>query len=96
MARHPRTVLGWNDKSFFMVVVDGRQPGLSMGMTYPELAEMMLNFGCTEAVNIDGGGSSTFWLGGKIMNSPSDGRERSIANGLIVVQKKKDDKIKIK
>ena len=75
------------------MVVDGRQPGLSMGMTYPELAELMLKFGCTEAVNIDGGGSSTFWLGGKTMNSPSDGRERSIANGLIVVQKKKKDKI---
>jgi len=94
LARHPRTVLGWNERSFYMVVVDGRQEGLSMGMTYPELAEMMLRFGCTEAVNIDGGGSSTFWLGGKIMNSPSDGRERSIANGLIVVQKKKE-KIKL-
>jgi len=89
-ARHPRTMLGWNDKYFFLVVVDGRQPGLSYGMTFAEQAQWMKDLGCTEALNIDGGGSSTFWLGGKIMNSPSDGRERSIANGLIVVQKKKE------
>ena len=87
--RHPRTALGWNDKYYFLVVVDGRQPGLSMGMTFPELAELMLSYGCQEAVNLDGGGSSTLWLGGKVMNSPSDGRERSIANGLIVMQKRK-------
>ena len=74
------------------MVVDGRQVDLSNGMTFAEQAKMMQDFGCTEALNIDGGGSSTFWLGGKIMNSPSDGRERSIANGLIVVQKKKEIK----
>jgi len=92
MARHPRTVLGWNDRFFYLVVVDGRQPGLSNGMTFAEQAQWMQKLGCTEALNIDGGGSSTFWLGGKIMNSPSDGRERSIANGLILVQKKKEIK----
>ncbi len=91
-ARHPRTMLGWNEKFFYLVVVDGRQPGLSNGMTFVEQAQWMKKLGCTEALNIDGGGSSTFWLGGKIMNSPSDGRERSIANGLIVVQKKKQIK----
>ena len=86
--RHPRTAIGWNDMSFFLLVVDGRQDGLSIGMTFPELAEFMLKLGCSEAMNLDGGGSSTFWLGGKIMNSPSDRRERRIANGLILLQKK--------
>ena len=56
-------------------------------MTLAEVAEFMLELGCSEAMNLDGGGSSTFWLDGEIMNSPSDKRERSIANGLILVQK---------
>ena len=86
--RHPRTAIGWNKEHFFMLVVDGRQIGLSIGMSYPQLAEFMLKLGCTEAMNLDGGGSSTFWLDGKIMNSPSDRRERSIANALILLQEK--------
>lgn len=85
--RHPRTAIGWNDKHFFLLVVDGRQKDLSIGMTLSELAEFMLKLECTEALNLDGGGSSTFWLNGKIMNSPSDGRERWIANGLVLLQK---------
>lgn len=85
LPRHPRTVLGWNDEHFFMVVVDGRQEPLSVGMTYPELAALMKRLGCTYAMNLDGGGSSTLWLDGHIMNSPSDGRERRVANSLIVV-----------
>lgn len=83
--RHPRTVVGWNDEQLVLAVVDGRQEGLSAGMTYPELASLMLELGCTHAMNLDGGGSSTLWLDGYIMNSPSDGRERRVANSLIVV-----------
>jgi len=83
--RHPRTAIGFNDGAFFLVVVDGRQPGLSVGMTFAELAELMQRLGCTEAMNLDGGGSSTFWLDGRVLNSPSDGRERSVSNGLVLV-----------
>ena len=89
--RHPRTALGWNDKSFFWVVVDGRQEKLSDGMTCDELAALMLELGCTEAMNLDGGGSSTLWLGGKVVNSPSDGRERRVANGLVLLRTPKKD-----
>ena len=89
--RHPRTVLGWNDKQFFLTVVDGRQESLSAGMTYPELASLMSGLGCTHAINLDGGGSSTLWLDGHIMNSPSDGHERRVANSLIVVSNKQDE-----
>jgi hypothetical protein len=85
--RHPRTMIGWNDKYFFFVVVDGRQEGLSKGMNCQEMAELMFKLGATEAMNIDGGGSSTFWLGGQILNSPSDGNERSVANGLVLLRK---------
>jgi hypothetical protein len=88
--RHPRTVLGWNNEHFFLMVVDGRQKSLSAGMTYPELAALMSRLGCTYAINLDGGGSSTLWLDGHIMNSPSDGRERRVANGLVVVSKEQN------
>ena len=84
--RHPRTAIGWNDDKYFLVVVDGRQKGLSVGMSFPELADLMKHLGCDHALNLDGGGSSTLWLDGKIMNSPSDGRPRRIANGLVVVE----------
>ncbi len=84
--RHPRTAFGWNKDQYFLVVVDGRQKDLSVGMTLPELADLMLNLGCTNALNLDGGGSSTLWLAGSIMNSPSDRQERRIANGLILLQ----------
>jgi exopolysaccharide biosynthesis protein len=87
--RHPRTAIGFNDEHFFLVVVDGRQEGLSVGMTLKELASLMLSLGCKEAMNLDGGGSSTFYLGGKVLNSPSDGRQRSIANGLVLLRREK-------
>ncbi|MCF7972263.1 MAG: phosphodiester glycosidase family protein, partial [Phycisphaerae bacterium] len=83
--RHPRTAIGWNARHYFLVVVDGRQEGLSVGMSLPELADLMVELKCTDAMNLDGGGSSTLWLAGHIMNSPSDRQERRIANGLILL-----------
>jgi exopolysaccharide biosynthesis protein len=88
-SRHPRTVISWNDKFMYWVVVDGRQADLSRGMSFHELAQLMIRLGCKEAINLDGGGSSTFWLGGKILNSPSDGHERSVANALVLLRKTK-------
>lgn len=85
--RHPRTGIGWNKDSLFIVEVDGRQAGHSAGMTYSELATYMEKLGCQEALNLDGGGSATFWMLGQVMNSPSQGKERGIANGLVLVQK---------
>lgn len=85
--RHPRTAIGANDTHFFLVQVDGRQPRLSVGMTLNELGAYMAKLGCTLAMSLDGGASSTFWLEGKIMNSPCHGRERDIANGLVLLQK---------
>jgi exopolysaccharide biosynthesis protein len=86
--RNPRTAIGWNDREFFMVVVDGRAPGLSVGMTFSELASLMLKLGCKDAMNLDGGGSSTLWLNGKVVNHPSSkGVLRQVANTLVLVQK---------
>jgi len=88
--RHPRTAVGWNESSIFFVEVDGRQPDLSVGMTYNELANYMIKLGCDEAMNLDGGGSATLWILGQVMNSPSQGFERSVANALVLVQAPKN------
>lgn len=81
--RHPRSMIGWNEKYLYFIVVDGRQL-FSIGMTYPEMAALVKEYGCVEAVELDGGGSSTIWAMGKILNSPSDLQPRAIANGLIL------------
>jgi len=82
--RHPRSMIGWNDGYLFFIVVDGRQPGISIGVTYPEMAAIVKEYGCAEAVELDGGGSSTLWAMGKVLNSPSDGQPRALANALIL------------
>lgn len=84
--RHPRSALGWNATHFFLAVVDGRQPGLSVGMSLPELAAHMRGLGCTEAMNLDGGGSTELIFGGRILNSPCFGRERSTSTSLLLVR----------
>lgn len=85
--RHPRTAVGWNQRYFFLVEVDGRQRDLSVGMTLDELSGFLLKLGCQEAVSLDGGGSATLWYDGKVRNNPCDGYERAIANALVVVKR---------
>jgi len=87
--RHPRTALGWNDAYIYFLLVDGRQPGLSVGMSFQEMADYFLKLGCTHAINLDGGGSASMWAFGHVVNSPSEGQERPIANGLVLVKKPK-------
>ena len=69
-----------------MVEVDGRQKGLSAGMTLDELSNFLVKLGCQDAINLDGGGSATLWYAGSVRNSPCDRAERDIANGLVVVK----------
>lgn len=87
--RHPRTVVGLDRKGAILtiLVVDGRRPGVSVGMSYEELAREMIRLGCWQAVNLDGGGSTVLAIrdpkgGYRILNTPSDGRERPVANVL--------------
>lgn len=87
LERHPRSAIAWNRQSFFLVQVDGRQRDLSVGMTLDELAGFLAKLGCEEALNLDGGGSSSLWFEGEIRNSPCDGYDRNIANSLIVLRK---------
>lgn len=85
--RHPRSALGWNAEHFFLVTVDGRQPGWSDGMTLSEFANYLHRLGCTEAINLDGGGSTELWLRGSIVNRPCYGYERQTATGLVLVHR---------
>lgn len=87
LERHPRSAVGWNRTHLMLVQVDGRQPRLSVGMTLEELGATMARLGCEEAMNLDGGGSATFWCDGRIRNSPCDGGERVIANSLVLIRR---------
>ena len=87
MERHPRSAVGWNDDAFFLVAVDGRQRN-SVGMNLNELAGFLVELGCQEAMNLDGGGSSTLWFDGRIRNRPCDGRARPVANAILVIRSK--------
>jgi len=86
--RHPRTVIArLADGRLILVVVDGRQPYHSLGMTLVELAAMLRTLGATDAVNLDGGGSSTLVVRGTVVNLPSDeGGERPVSDALLVVR----------
>jgi hypothetical protein len=81
-ARHPRTGVGLRGTEVVFVTVDGRQPGYSAGMTLPEFARFFVDLGCSDAMNLDGGGSTTMVVRGRIVNSPSDGVERKVADAL--------------
>ncbi|MBS1704596.1 MAG: phosphodiester glycosidase family protein [Armatimonadetes bacterium] len=83
--RHPRTAVGITEHGeVLLAVVDGRSP-ISVGCSLLELSDLMIRMGCTDAINLDGGGSSTFDLFGLTLNRPSDGAERKISNALLLM-----------
>ena len=86
--RHPRTAAAWDTRHLFLVTVDGRQSGYSRGMTFQELAEFLTGtLGVEQAINLDGGGSTTMVTGGEVVNRPSDSAgERAIGAAILVVQ----------
>lgn len=92
-SREPRTMLGANDDKLFVVVVDGRRPGHSEGLTLAEGAMYLRSLGADQAINLDGGGSSTYYArqpgdeSPTLLNRPSDGVERAVANSLMVMTK---------
>lgn len=82
--RHPRTALGYDNNKLYLVTIDGRREGYSVGMSLPETAEVLLKLGAEDAINLDGGGSTTCWADGQIRNRPSDNRVRPIANAIVI------------
>ncbi len=87
---HPRTAVGIKDhgNTLILVVVDGRKKGVATGMSLTELADEFVAQGAEQAINLDGGGSSLLSIRDPkthqmvILNHPSDGRERPVANTL--------------
>jgi exopolysaccharide biosynthesis protein len=71
--RHPRTVIGVDgDGSIWLIAVDGRNPTVSVGMSFAELQRACLALGLRDALNLDGGGSTTLVVNGQVVNQPSD------------------------
>jgi exopolysaccharide biosynthesis protein len=89
--RHPRTALAKLDSGkILLVTVDGRQPGVSVGMSLQALAELLLGLGAVEAINLDGGGSTTMVVHNKVVNKPSDqSGERPVSDAILVFSKPK-------
>lgn len=85
--RHPRSAVGWRaDGTLLLVAVDGRQPGHSVGMSLAEMRSLFRELGATEALNLDGGGSTALVVRDRVANRPSDrGGERPVANALVLL-----------
>ncbi|MEI7634111.1 MAG: phosphodiester glycosidase family protein [bacterium] len=86
--RHPRTAAGItaDGKTLYLVTVDGRQPVVSIGQSLLDLAEYMVSLGCSDAINLDGGGSTTMVVRGGVVNKPSDlNGPRTVTNALLAV-----------
>ncbi|MGE5371230.1 MAG: phosphodiester glycosidase family protein [Solirubrobacterales bacterium] len=82
--RNPRSAVGiTKDGWLLLVAVDGRLKK-SAGMTYPELASLMAELGAQDAIALDGGGSTTLYGGGSVLNHPSGGKQRAVANAILV------------
>jgi exopolysaccharide biosynthesis protein len=87
--KHPRTAMGYtNDGQIIYLVVEGRFPGKSEGATLPELANMLKDIGCIEALNLDGGGSSAMLVNGKPTITPSDKEGERPVPAVMMIKKK--------
>jgi hypothetical protein len=87
--RHPRTIIGTTRGSaIWLVTVDGRNPSVSLGMTFAELTNLARKLNLVYALNLDGGGSTTMVVKGKIVNHPSDAAgPRKVSDALVVVRR---------
>jgi Phosphodiester glycosidase len=83
---HPRTAIAkLASGRLLLITVDGRQPGESVGMSLPTLAQLLLQLGASEAINLDGGGSTTMVLRNQVVNRPSDQTgERPVSDAILV------------
>lgn len=85
-ARHPRTLIGhFTNGDLLIIVIDGRGKGGSNGVTLEEAQRKLLEFKVRDAYNLDGGGSSAFYYKGRILNHPSDGKERPVSSNIVVM-----------
>ncbi len=90
LTKHPRTGIGISKDSttLYLFTVDGRQES-SSGMSLKEFADLMISHGVYQGLNLDGGGSTTMVINGKVVNHPSDKTgERPVGSCLVVIKKK--------
>jgi len=83
---HPRTVVA-RDRAgmWWLITIDGRQPGRAVGMSFGEMQAVLARLGATDALNLDGGGSTTMVVGGAVVNRPSDPTgPRAVSDAIIV------------
>lgn len=87
--RHPRTVVGADRFGrVWLITVDGRQEEHSLGMAFAELQGLLVALGLTDALNLDGGGSTTMVVKGEVVNRPSDETgPRPVSDALLVMQR---------
>lgn len=87
--RHPRTAIGYTrNHRLVILVIQGRSPGIAEGATLEEEARILVELGCVEAINLDGGGSSCMLVNGKETIVPADGgKERPVASVFMVTKK---------
>lgn len=85
--RFARTIAGWTPAGeLLLVTVDGGSPGHSAGWTLAEASDFMASIGALDAINLDGGGSTSFAAGSRVLSRPSDrGGERPVASALVVL-----------
>ena len=87
--KHPRTAIGYTaDGKMIILVVQGRMKGLAEGATLPQLAKIMLDLGCVEAMNLDGGGSSCMLVNGKETIKPSDKEGQRPVPAVLTISRK--------
>lgn len=84
--KHPRTLIGYTkDQKLIVMVIEGRNPGKAMGANLEQAAELMMQLGCVEALNLDGGGSSCMLINGIETIYPSDkGQQRPVPAVFII------------
>jgi exopolysaccharide biosynthesis protein len=87
--RHPRTVIGASKGgTIWLITVDGRSAQVSVGMTFADLQRLAQGLKLHYALNLDGGGSTTMVVNGRVVNHPSDvAGPRKVSDGLVVVKR---------
>jgi hypothetical protein len=88
--RHPRTAMGYtSDRRLIILMIQGRFPGLAEGATLQEEAQILVDLGCEEALNLDGGGSSCMLVNGNETIKPSDKEGQRAVPAVFIVKAKK-------
>lgn len=84
--KEPRTLIGhFTNGDVLMIVIDGRQKGYSEGVTLEDAQDKLIQLNIRDAYNLDGGGSSTFYYKGQVLNRPSDGKERNVISSFVLL-----------